>query len=339
MDLDLMKQALIKKYARVKGISEEEAKSLLEPIMGDKDKIQELLDVLQLIDSIETKPNSISDEIKEVIKSKALIKLGEKTIEDEEDDIEEIIKKAMKWKKQLDLVEKILGGSSEDPRIIALEQKFNDLKESLNSLVNLLRNKEENEVTKEIVNSIKALNENIQKQIEAINKRIEKLEHEGGIPDIDKIKRQLEKIGWRVQPPGSEEFDLDAIKKKLEKYGFKIEPGFLTWDKVKEILEEERKKWEQQIRKDLEKEIERDRVEATKETLITGFKVLGEVLKDVLKPVTHKMLKETTEELSELMSEEDSEEKELEEAISDFESKRKRGEGEEESYEEEVNLY
>ena len=324
---ELLKEALVKKYAKLRNIPEEEARKLLSPILEDEDKMKDILETLSLLDSIDTKPGTLSDEIKEALKSKAMIKLGD-TIDEDEDDIEKLMKKALRWQKELKIIESILG-TSEDPRIQALESKFSTLERTLRELVDTLRSSKQNELTKEIVDTISKLNESIQKQIEAINKRLEKLEKEALEFDIDKIKRKLEKIGWSVKPPGSEEWDIEALKKKLEKYGFKVEPGFITWDRLKEILEEERKKWEEQRKKELEEAIERDRIEATKETITEGFRILGQVLRDIFKPVVRKQLSEVSEEL------EKTSEEEVERELEEFEkSRRKKSKKEEEIVEE-----
>lgn len=317
MDEELMKLALIRKYAKVKGISEERAKELLAPILTDKDKIKEYLDILSVVDSIDTKPGSVADEVKETIKAQAITKLGSMmTKNEEEDDLESTLKKILKWQKELQIIEKVMG-SSQDPRIISLEQKFNNLESTLAKLVETLKENQQNKLTQQLAETISKLNESIQKQLSDLRSKIEKIEKEEFAFDIEKIKEKLERIGWKVAPPGQNEFDLEKVIERLKKLGFEVKSGYLKAEEVKKLIEEEKKKWEQQKREELEKEIEKDRVEATKETVITGFKILGETLKEVLRPITRKIIKETAEALEE---EEDIEE--FNEALEDFEKKR-----------------
>jgi len=304
-------EVLVKKYAKLKGISEEDARKFLAPILEDEDKVKEYLELLSYLDAVETSPGSPAHEVKELLKVQALASMARAHEEKmSKDPVERVLEQALKAQQAIQILNRFLP-QTEDPRNKYIEERISRLEGAIEKLIQTLQESRERETSQQFLQALDKIVSKINDQIKILAQRIEKIEKERF--SIQEMKRALEQLGFKVLTPAEVPMvDIEKAKEILRKLGYKVEPGFISADQLQKILAEEREKVRQEVKKEIEKEVERDRIEATKEAVITGFKIFGDAIKEILKPLGRKIASELREGLEEMSDEE------LEEALKDI---------------------
>ena len=213
-------EALINAYAKAKGISVEEARAILEPMLRKpeyKDELTKFLNEIGLLGDVLTR---VPPESREVI-TKAVI---EKSTYDEEDDTESMIKELRKLGIQMAAINAIMSNAFKsnsnnsenmnNPMLDELRKQNELLQKQIQELKEELRKKEEEEKYKAIMGTIEKLNN----KIAELSKTVEEIRKNPNIP-IEEKKSAIEQLSELISNAKKEIEALESIGIKIVNKG------------------------------------------------------------------------------------------------------------------------
>jgi len=263
-----LEEALVKAYAKRKGISEEEARAYIEAVKetGGDEALNRLATFFEVLGSsagdiskLDTDMKSWVAPVMGVYAMKTLAAGDRRKV-----DIEELAER-------LTVIKSILGGGELEK---LYEAHISDLKSKVEELANRLEAKEREALMQTFQEQLNKVTEAYGQQIDYLNKQLENLsklveeyrksppttaeEKESFISrvtslqkEIEEFTRALEALGMKVVKPGEEEkLNVEEMKRQLEKLGFEVR-GPPTWREVEERL----KKMREELRKEVEEEM------------------------------------------------------------------------------------
>ena len=171
MDTQELVKLVVSAYAKKHGISEEQAKILLEPILRDRNRLEELYQTLKEAAVIGETMSSLPEDVKPIAS-----KLINEHYAEEEDDLLTIIREMRKLAMQLKIIDYVLGstlGSTKRPeedeylrRIIEENEKLRreneELKKKIAEIINMITEAKKKKEMEELRNSMEQLRQQIQ---------------------------------------------------------------------------------------------------------------------------------------------------------------------------------
>lgn len=240
-----LEELMVKALAKRKGIPEEQAQAFLEAIKGTdeyeelKASLARLVDTGQIVQQLPAQMQPLA------------MPLMMQAVQGGKSSAEKIAERVA----MITAAIKAAYGDDSSKLIEDLRREIQALKEE----------KEKKEVQEMLNQTISAFREYVQKleqriaQLEAGNGRRHE-EEEGD--EIDKLERYLQKVEQTKEKlkklglvkEGKEDVDLDKAIETLRRLGYKIEAP-PSWEQLKRMMEEEWKKREEEIRKQIEQEM------------------------------------------------------------------------------------
>jgi len=240
-----LEELMVKALAKRKGIPEEQAQAFLEAIKGTdeyeelKTSLARLVDTGQIVQQLPAQMQPLA------------MPLMMQAVQGGKSSAEKIAERVA----MITAAIKAAYGDDSSKLIEDLRREIQALKEE----------KQKKEVEEMLSQTISAFREYVQKleqriaQLEAGNGRRDE-EEEGD--EIDKLERYLQKVEQTKEKlkklglvkEGKEDVDLDKAIETLKRLGYKIEAP-PSWEQLKRMMEEEWKKREEEIRKQIEQEM------------------------------------------------------------------------------------
>ncbi|RLJ00903.1 MAG: hypothetical protein DRP11_05280, partial [Candidatus Aenigmatarchaeota archaeon] len=287
---EVMKEAIIKKYAELTGKSEDEARAILEPIFaaGDEEKIKELL---VLLDGISQSSSGVAKEVAEAAKAALAASVAQKHFSTAPR-LERVLDKITELQLTLQVLDRLLAKKREDDTTMimnVINQRFQVLESTLTKLVETLTKQSQQQQQQLLVQALENLQKAFQQQLEELRKQLDKHVSKKKtltVDEIEEIKKKLEALGFEVKKAGTE-FDIEKAKQYLKKLGYKIEPGWISADQLQKILEQERERIRKEIREKVLQEIEKEKIDAAEKVVTTAidrlFNLLSPVIPEVMR--------------------------------------------------------
>jgi len=259
-----LEELMVKALAKRKGIPEEQAQAFLEAIKGTdeyeelKTSLARLVDTGQIVQQLPSQMQPLA------------MPLMMQAVQGGKSSAEKIAERVA----MITAAIKAAYGDDSSKLIEDLRREIQELKEE----------KEKKEMQEMLNQTISAFQEYVQRleqriaQLEAGNGR--KHEEEEG-DEIDKLERYLQKVEQTKEKlkrlglvkEGKEDIDLDKAIETLKRLGYKIEAP-PSWEQLRRMMEEEWKKREEELRKQIEQEY------AWQEKKFTMLVSLGEAILD-----------------------------------------------------------
>jgi len=240
-----LEELMVKALAKRKGIPEEQAQAFLEAIKGTdeyeelKTSLARLVDTGQIVQQLPAQMQPLA------------MPLMMQAVQGGKSSAERIAERVA----MITAAIKAAYGDDSSKLIEDLRREIQELKEE----------KEKKEMQEMLNQTISAFQEYVQRleqriaQLEAGNGR--KHEEEEG-DEIDKLERYLQKVEQTKEKlkrlglvkEGKEDIDLDKAIETLKRLGYKVEAP-PSWEQLRRMMEEEWKKREEEIRKQIEQEM------------------------------------------------------------------------------------
>lgn len=170
MELDNLVKLVVQAYAKKHNISEEQALALLEPILNDRNKLEELYRTLKEAEILGETFNNIPDEVKPIAS-----RLIDTHLTGEDDDMLSIIKEARKLAIQLKIIDYVLGTTLGGNK------------------------REEDEIIRRIIEE----NERLRRENEELKKSLEKimsyLEEQKKKSELEALRSQINELAQRIE--------------------------------------------------------------------------------------------------------------------------------------------
>ena len=202
MELDNLVKLVVSAYAKKHGISEEQAMALLEPILNDRNKLEELYRTLKEAEILGETFSNIPDEVKPIAS-----RLIDTQITGEDDDMLSILREARKLAVQLKVIDYVLGttlGSSrrEDDEIIKkiieenerLRRENEELKRSIERIMSYFEEQKKKSELEELRNQIGALAQRIESIKSDIELKLATGNTQAVKNELDELANTLEKF-------------------------------------------------------------------------------------------------------------------------------------------------
>lgn len=177
MELENLVKLVVSAYAKRHGISEEQAMALLEPILNDRSKLEELYRTLKEAEILGETFSNIPDEVKPIAS-----RLIDSHLSSDDDDMLSILREARKLAIQLKIIDYVLGTTmgnnrSENDEIIRkiieenerLRRENEELKKSIEKIISMFEEQKKKSEMEELRSQISTLAQ----QIASIKKDIE----------------------------------------------------------------------------------------------------------------------------------------------------------------------
>jgi len=258
---------LVKRYAQTSGLSEEEARQVLEAIREKRpDRFEQLRQTLELLSEYgeKVKDPLLLTVLKPMIADQIMGGREEDSIADK---ISRAIREAAAAKLAVDSVTKILGEKREEPPPPQVPQEVVDsLNRALNEIDDLkkklskARKSKTLKLIKALEEQVKGLRDELQKVKEAPPKEEDEIErivqkmHERK----EKAKEFLEALGYTVKEG---EIPPERVKELAEKYGWKVVEAKVSLEELERLKRE----MEERIKREVEEAYKRGREDAQRE--------------------------------------------------------------------------
>jgi len=301
-----LKEELIRKYMKIKKIPREKAIELLEPIFDDRKKMRELLETLAFLEQLDTsKQGPLTRDVIDATKAKIITQVA--MPRGPLSRLQEWMDRIAEFRVMMKLINEMFREEERqsvprgqdryiDTIVKVLGERINRLEENLSRLIDVLSKRQTEEAQNIIAQKLEKIFDNMQQQINVLRQELDALKklpqqkQELTLDDLENLKKKLEALGFKLKAPGEGEIDIEKAKEYLAKLGYKIEPGWVSADQLSKLLEEERKKIYELVRKEILKEVEEKKVTAAENIMRTAIDKLFELAKPVLPAVFGKAL-------------------------------------------------
>lgn len=169
MELENLVKLVVSAYAKKHGISEEQAMALLEPILNDRSKLEELYRTLKEAEILGETFSNIPDEVKPIAS-----RLIDNHLSSDDDDMLSILREARKLAIQLKIIDYVLGttmgsNKNENDEIIRkiieenerLRRENEELKKSIERIINMFEEQRKRNEMEELRSQISTLAQQI----------------------------------------------------------------------------------------------------------------------------------------------------------------------------------